>query len=331
MTALAPAVESFFTGYLIAQRGASPHTIASYRDTFRLLFTWIREQSGARPSDLDFADLDAATVSRFLAMLEDERHNTGRTRSQRLAAIHSLFRHAAPGHPEHAALIARVLAIQPRRPSRATVAWLTAAEADALLAAPDTGTWTGRRDRVLMLLMLTSGPRVSEITHLTWADIILDRPGARVLWHGKGRKERLSPLQQPAVTGLRQWHRENPAGPGSFVFTARGTTRKMSTDAVAERIKIHAGTAAAACPGIAAKNVTPHVLRHSFAMKLQSAGVGGPSIALMLGHESPASSRPYLHADLELKQRALDRTAPPNTRTGRYTPPDKLLAFLESL
>jgi integrase/recombinase XerD len=331
MTALAPAVESFFTGYLTAQRGASPHTIASYRDTLRLLFTWIREQSGTRPSDLDFADVDAATVTGFPAMLEDERHNTSRTRSQRLAAIHSLFRHAALGHPEHAALTARVLAIQPRKPARKPVAWLTEDEADALLAAPDTGSWTGRRDRLLMLLMLTSGPRVSEVTGLTWADVTLDRPGARVLRHGKGRKERLSPLQQPAVTGLRQWHRENPAGPGSFVFTARGTTRKMSTDAVAERIKIHAASAAATCPGIAAKNVTPHVLRHSFAMKLQSAGAGGPSIALILGHESLASTRPYLHADLELKQKALDRTAPPNTKQGRYTPPDKLLAFLESL
>ena len=164
MTALAPAVESFFTGYLTAQRGASPHTTASYRDTLRLLFTWIREQSGTRPSDLDFADVDAATVSGFLAMLEDERHNTSRTRSQRLAAIHSLFRHAALGHPEHAALIARVLAIQPRKPSRKPVAWLTEDEADVLLAAPDTGSWTGRRDRLLMLLMLTSGPRVSEVT-----------------------------------------------------------------------------------------------------------------------------------------------------------------------
>jgi len=147
VTALAPAVESFFTGYLTAQRGASPHTIASYRDTFRLLFAWIREQAGTRPSDLDFADVDAATVTGFLAMLEDERHNTSRTRSQRLAAIHSLFRHAALGHPEHAALIARVLAIQPRKPSRKTVAWLTGDEADALLAAPDPATWTGRRDR----------------------------------------------------------------------------------------------------------------------------------------------------------------------------------------
>ena len=182
-----------------------------------------------------------------------------------------------------------------------------------------------------MLLMITSGPRVSEITTLTWDDISPARPGAHVLWHGKGRKERISPLQAPAITGLRQWQRENPAVPGASVFTARGTTRKMSTDAVAERIEIHAGTAAAACPGIATKNVTPHVLRHTFAMRLQSAGAGGPSIALLLGHESLASTRPYLHADLELKQKALDRTAPPRTRPGRYTPPDKLLAFLEAL
>src|ERR1035441_4379512 len=328
MTAIAPAVESFFTEYLTAQRGASPHTIASYRDTLRLLFTWIREQSGIRPSDLDFADLDAATVSGFLAMLERDRHNTGRTRSQRLAAIHSLFRHAALRHPEHAAVIARVLAIQPRKASRKTIGYLTEDEADALLASPDLTTWTGRRDHLLMLLMITSGPRVSEITALTWAGIALERPGARVLWHGKGR---IPPLQAPAITGLRLWQRENPAGPGAFVFTARGTARKMSTDAAAERIKIHAATAAAACPAIAAKNVAPHVLRHTFAMRLQSAGAGSPSIALQLGHESPASTRPYLHADLELKQRALDRTAPPHTRPGRYTPPDKLLAFLESL
>ena len=191
-----PAVESFFTGYLTAQRGASPHTIASYRDTFRLLFTWIRQQAGTRPSDLDFADVGAATVSGFLAMLEDERHNTSRTRSQRLAAIHSLFRHAAPGHPEHAALIARVLAIQPRKPARETVAWLTEDEADALLAAPDTGTWTGRRDRVLMLLMLTSGPRVSH-----WARTAGEPPssGRSILaiigWIKKSRAEPTKSVQ----------------------------------------------------------------------------------------------------------------------------------------
>jgi integrase/recombinase XerD len=295
MTALAPAVESFFTGYLTAQRGASPHTIASYRDTFRLLFTWIREQAGTRPSDLDFSDVDAATVTRFLAMLEDERHNTDRTRSQRLAAIHSLFRHAALGHPEHAALIARVLAIQPRKPARKPVAWLAGNEADALLAAPDPGTWTGRRDRLLMLLMLTSGARVSEITALTWDDLSLTRPGAHVLWHGKGRKDRLTPLRPAAIAGLRQWQRENPPAPGRLVFTARGTTRKMSTDAVAERIKIHAAAAAATCPGIAAKHVTPHVLRHSFAMGLQGRGVASDAtFGRSREHALPAAQRTAL-------------------------------------
>ena len=223
MTALAPAVESFFTGYLTAQRGASPHTIASYRDTFRLLFAWIREQSGTRPSDLDFADVDAATVSGFLAMLADERHNTSRTRSQRLATIHSLFRRAALGYPEHAALIARVLAIQPRKPSRKTVAWLTEDEAD--------------------------------------------------------------PLQRSAITGLRQWQRENPGAPGGFVFTARGTARKMSTDAVATRIKIHAATAAAACPAAQ--------LRHAPAILWCRRAL----------HRSPARSRvPVVNAPLPARR-----------------------------
>jgi site-specific recombinase XerD len=331
MTAFAPTIESFFTEYLTAQRGASPHTIASYRDTFRLLFAHVRDQSNIRPSDLDVTDVNAATVSSFLAMLEQQRHNSATTLSQRLAAIHSLFRHAALRHPEHAALIARVLAIQPRKASQKAIAWLTEDEAEALLASPNPATWTGRRDHLLILVMITNGPRVSEITALTWADIALNKPGARVLWHGKGRKERINPLQEPAVTTLRHWQRENPAPPDAFVFTARGTARKMSADAVAERIRVHATAASDACPSIGAKNVTPHVLRHTFAMRLQAAGVGSPSIALLLGHESPASTRPYLHADLELKQRALDRTAPPHTRPGRYTPPDKLLAFLESL
>jgi site-specific recombinase XerD len=331
MTALAPTVESYFTDYLIAQRGASRHTIASYRDTLRLLLTYVRDQAGIRPTDLDIADLDAAMVSGFMTMLATERHNSDRTRAQRLAAIHSLFRHAALRHPEHAASIARVLAVEPRKATQTTVAYLTDTEAEALLAAPDRATWTGRRDHLMILVMLTSGPRVSEITALTWAELSLTSPGAHVLWHGKGRKERINPLKAPAVAALRAWRRENPAPDGAFVFTTRGTTRKMSTDAVADRLKTHARTAATACPGLGTKNVTPHVLRHTFAMRLQIGGVGSHTVALLLGHESTASTRAYLHADLDLKQRALDRTAPPNTSPGRYTAPDKLLAFLESL
>jgi len=331
MTALAPTVESFFTGYLIGQRGASAHTIASYRDTLRLLFGYVHARTGIQPSDLDVADLDAEMVTGFLAALEQTRHNAAQTRNLRLAAIHSLFRHAALRHPEHAWSIARVLAIRPKKATQKVIAHLSQAEVEALLASPDRSTWTGRRDHLLMLVMITSGPRVSEVTALAWADISAVRPGAHVLWHGKGRKERISPLDPATTAALRLWQRENPGPVSAPVFTARGTARKMTPDAVAQRLRVHAATAAVSCPGIAARNLTPHVLRHTFAMRMQAAGIGGPTIALLLGHESPASTRPYLHADLELKQRALDRTAPPRTRRGRYIPKDELLAFLEAL
>jgi integrase/recombinase XerD len=331
MTALAPTVESFFTGYLIAQRGASPHTIASYRDTLRLLFGYVYKQAGIRPSDLDVADLDAETVSGFLAALEQTRHNSAPTRNLRLAAIHSLFRHAALRHPEHAWSIARVLAIRPKKAGQTVVCHLTDAEVEALLASPDRSTWTGRRDHLLILVMVTSGPRVAEVTALTWADISATRPGAHVIWHGKGRKERISLLDPATAAALQLWQRENPGPASAAVFTARGTARKMTPDAVAQRLRAHAATAAIGCPSIATKNLTPHVLRHTFAMRMQAAGIGSPAIALLLGHESPVSTRPYLHADLELKQRALDRTAPPRTRRGRYIPKDELLAFLEAL
>ncbi|HEX9543356.1 MAG TPA: tyrosine-type recombinase/integrase [Streptosporangiaceae bacterium] len=331
MTALAPTVESFFTGYLIGQRGASAHTIASYRDTLRLLFRYAHERTGIRPSDLDVADLDAEMVTGFLAALEQARHNSAQTRNLRLAAIHSLFRHAALQHPEHAWSIARVLAIRPRKASQKIIAHLSDAEVEALLASPDRSTWTGRRDHLLMLAMITSGPRVSEVTALTWADISAIRPGAHVVWHGKGRKERISLLDAATAAALRLWQRENPGPVSAPVFTALGTTRKMTTDAVAQRLRVHAAAAAVSCPSIATRNLTPHVLRHTFAMRMQTAGIGGPAIALLLGHESPASTRPYLQADLELKQRALDRTAPPRTRPGRYTAKDELLAFLEAL
>ena len=285
MTALAPTVESFFTGYLIGQRGASPHTIASYRDTLRLLFGYVYERTGIRPSALDVADLGAEMVSDFLAALEQARHNTAQTRNLRLAAIHSLFRHAALRHPEHAWSIARVLAIRPKKAGQTVVCHLTEAEVEALLASPDRSTWTGRRDHLLILVMVTSGPRVSEVTALTWADISATRPGAHVVWHGKGRKERISPLDPATAAALRLWQRENPGPASALVFTARGTARKMTPDAVAQRLQVHAATAAVRCPSIAAKNLTPHVLRHTFAMRMQSCGNRKPS------HRSAARPR----------------------------------------
>ncbi len=331
MSALAPTLESFFTSYLVGQRGVSEHTITAYRDTLRLLLKYTHERTGIRPSDLDISVLDAELIAAFLAMLEQERGNSTRTRNARLAAIHSLYRHAALRHPEHADLIARVLAIPPKNHDQTILTYLTAPETDALLAAPDRSTPTGRRDHLIILLMITTGVRVSELTALTRADIHTGKPAAHIATRGKGRKTRITPLDTTTVTALRAWLTENPSSADSPVFTARGTTRKLTTDAVAQRLKLHATTAAIICPTLATKNLTPHILRHTCAMRMLAAGIDATTIALWLGHESPDSTRAYLHADLQLKQQALDRTAPPRTRRGRYRPPDKLLAFLEAL
>lgn len=331
MTALAPTLQSFFTDYLIGQREASGHTITAYRDSFRLLLGYVRERTGTAPSDLDIAVVDAELVADFLAMLEQRRGNSTRTRNARLAAIHSLFHHAALRHPEHADLIARVLAIPPKNTNQSVVSYLTDRDVDALLATPDRSTWTGRRDHALLLLMVTTGVRVSELTSLTRADTCTDTRGAHIAVHGKGRKHRITPLEAITTAALRTWLAENPGPPTAPLFTARGTTRKMTTDAVAQRITLHAAAAASTCPTIAGKNLTPHVMRHTCAMRMLASGIDVTTIALWLGHESAESSRPYLHADLQIKQRALDRTAPPHTRPGRYRAPDKLLAFLEAL
>lgn len=331
MSALAPTLQSFFTGYLVGQRGASGHTITAYRDTFRLLLHYIRERTGTEPSKLDIVDVNAEIVADFLTHLEQDRGNSARTRNARLAAIHSLFKHAARHHPEHADTIARVLAIPAKNTHRVNVTYLSTDEVDALLAAPDRLTWTGRRDHLMMMLMIVTGLRVAEARALTGDDISVTTPGPHIVCHGKGRKDRVTPIDADTAAALRVWCAENAYPPTVPVFTAHGTRRAMSTDAVAQRITLHSAAAANSCPALTHRVVTPHVLRHTTAMRMLSAGIDITTIALWLGHESPESTRPYLHADLQLKQNALDRTSPPNTTLGRYRPPDALLGFLESL
>jgi integrase/recombinase XerD len=333
VSALAPAMQSFFTSYLVGQRSASEHTIRAYRDTMRLLLSYARERTGIEPADLDVGDLDAELISSFLAMLVERRGNSVRSRNARLAAIHSLYRHAALRHPEHAELIARVLAIPPKCHDQTILSYLDAAEVDELLRSPDQSTPTGRRDHLMILLMVTTGVRVSELTGLRRADAHTGKP-AHIASRGKGRKTRITPLDAATARAVRAWLEETkrPAStPLSPVFTARGTSRKLSPDAVSLRLALHTACAARACPTLATKTVTPHILRHTCAMRMLAAGIDATTIALWLGHESPESTRAYLHADLQIKQRALDRTAPPHTRRGRYRPPDKLLAFLEAL
>jgi integrase/recombinase XerD len=329
MSALAPTLQAFFTERLLGQRQASPNTIAAYRDTFRLLLAFAEQQTGKTPSQIRVADLDAELVGAFLDHLERERANSTATRNARLAAIRSLFNYAALRHPEHADTIARVLAIPPKRGPQPIVTFLSDKEIDALLAAPDRERWTGRRDHALLLTMIQTGLRVSELTGLRCADITLTT-GPHLRCHGKGRKQRVTPLTPQTAAVMRVWQHERAGNPDEPLFpTSRGS--RLSSDAVTWLLAKHVATAARACASLEAKTISPHVLRHTAAMRLLHAGVDITVIALWLGHESTQTTHVYLHADLALKERALARTAPPNTTPGRYRPPDQLLAFLESL
>jgi site-specific recombinase XerD len=323
MSALAPTLQAFFTQRLIGQRAASANTIAAYRDTFRLLLTFAQQQTGTPPSSLDITDLHAELIARFLDHLQHERGNSTSTRNARLAAIRSLFGFAALKHPDDADTIARVLAIPAKRAPKTIVTFLRDDEIDALLAAPD------RRDHALLLTMIQTGLRVSELTALTNGDVSLGI-GRHVHCHGKGRKQRITPLTAQTAAVLGVWQRERAANPDDPLFpTSR--RRRLSRDAVAWLLAKHIAAAAPACPSLQSKTITPHTLRHTAAMRLLHAGVDTTTIALWLGHESTQSTQAYPHADLALKEKALARTAPTNTPPGRYRPPDQLLAFLERL
>jgi integrase/recombinase XerD len=329
VTALAPTLQAFFTDRLTRQRHASPQTVAAYRDTWRLLLTFAATRTGRPPGRLDIADLDAPLIGDFLDHLEHDRGNSPRTRNARLAAIHSMFSYAALRHPEHAETIARVLAIPPKKFDKALVTWLTETEIDALLAAPDKTTWAGRRDHAMIVLAAQTGLRISELTGLTCGDVHLGT-GPHVSCHGKGRKQRITPLARTTIAVLRAWLAERHGGPAQPLFPNR-TGGQLSRDAVEKRLAQHVTTATGECPSLKAKNVTAHTLRHTAAMRLLHADVDTSVIALWLGHEQAETTQIYLHADLALKEKALARTTPPDAKPGRYKPPDQLLAFLEAL
>lgn len=329
MTLLAPTLQAFFTTRLTSQFGASPQTVAAYRDSWRLLLTFIADTIQVPPHRLDMSQLTAGTVSEFLIHLETVRGNSVSTRNARLAAIHSFFDYAAVRHPEHADTISQVMAIPAKRHHSTDVTYLTPPEIKALLAAPDQTTKAGRRDHVLLQLAVTAGLRVSELTALSPADIHLGA-GAHVACHGKGRQQRITPLDRQTAQALHRYIATLPAG-STVLFPTRDGTR-MSRDAVAARLTLHASTASGHCPSLAAKKITPHVLRHSAAMRLLSAGIDTTVIALWLGHQSIETTQIYLHADMKMKETAVARTAPTGAKATRYKPPtDKLLAFLRDL
>lgn len=329
MSLLAPTMQLFFTERLAKQRQASPATVRSYRNTFRLLLRFVQERTGTAPSTLDWDDLDVELISAFLDHLEHQRHNSARSRNARLAALRSLFRYAALRHPEHAQLIAQVLAIPQKRYDKTNVTFLEPDEVDALLAAPNRDRWVGRRDHALMVLAVQTGLRLSELTGLTCPDIELGN-GAHVRCNGKGRKQRCAPLTATTAAILRVWCQERGGARDDPLFPTR-TGRRLSDDAVEARVAIYKAIATQRCPSLAAKKLTPHVLRHTCAMTPLRQGVDVAVIALWLGHADIRSTNAYLHADMTIKERALARTRPPSSKPGRYRPPDKLLAFLETL
>lgn len=331
MSLIAPTLQQFFTGYLIGQKDASTHTIAAYRDVWRLLLGYLDNHHHLRPSTIDFTDLDAETITGFLAYLETIRGNSARTRNARLAAIHSFFAYAAYRHPEHAEVIRHVLALKGKNTTKAQICYLTDDEVDALLDAPLSIGWVGERDRLIILALVSTGLRVSELTHLSWVDVQLTRP-AHVAVHGKGRKDRITPLGSTAQQAFQDWrHRNISASVDASVFPSQGTARAMTSGAVERRLHLHASRAAGPCPSLRSKNVTPHVLRHTTAMRMLAAGIDIATISLWMGHASIDSTSAYIQGDLGMKQRALDRTAQPDSIPGRYVPADSLLEFLENL
>ena len=329
MSALAPGLQAFFTDRLIGQRAASPNTIGAYKTSLRLLVGFAAERRGKAPAALDIADLDAPLIATFLEHLEADRHNSVATRNNRLAAVHSLFAYLALQHPEHAASIARVLAIPPKRTERNVVTYPTDCEIDALLGACDHTTWTGRRDHAMFALTIQTGLRISELAGLTRQDVAFGT-GANVHTVGKGRKERHTPLVAATRAVLKAWLAERHGEPTDPLFPTV-TGGRLSRDAIERRLAHHMATAAGTCPSLRAKRVTTHTLRHTAAMRLLLAGNDITVIALWLGHEQIETTNIYLHADMSHKQEAIDRVTPLAAKPGRYRPPDPLLAFLEAL
>lgn len=322
-------VQRFFTERLASQLRASPNTVASYRDTFRLLLKYTSNHLGCEPTDLQVADIDTNLVARFLDFVETTRANSARSRNARLSVLRSFFKYVAVNEPQLLFHCQRILAIPPKRYVKRTIDYLNHVEIEALVAAPDTTTWIGRRDQTLLLLASQTGLRVSELINLTCDDVVLGT-GAHVRCIGKGRKERSTPLRKECEVALRNWLAEHAGDYSKPLFVSNRGSR-LSRDAVELIVRKYANLASTKCSTLKGKRVTPHVLRHSAAMQLLHSGVDRTIIALWLGHESVETTHMYVHANTEMKEKAMAKTKLVTAAVGRYRPKDELLEFLESL
>jgi len=322
-------LQDFFSKRLIAQRQASPRTVASYRDTFRLFLHYAQERTKKPASMLTLAELDAPLILGFLDHLERERHNHARTRNARLSALRSFLQYAALHDPTTLAVIQRSLAIPTKRFDRPLVGFLSREETEALLAAPDRSTWSGHRDHVLLATMYNTGARVSEIITLRIGDVVVDQSPSISL-HGKGRKERAVPLWKSTAKRLKEWLPRVQPNVETPLFPNRHG-RALTRSGVESRLRAAVSTAATQCPSLKKRRISPHVLRHTTAMHLLQSGIDLSVIALWLGHESPETTHLYVEADLAMKERALKKLQDPPSKTFRFRASDRLLAFLDTL
>ncbi|RLE25168.1 MAG: integrase [Acidobacteria bacterium] len=322
-------LQDFFLSRLIEQRGVSARTVESYRDAFEMLLTYAEERTGKQPSKLSLADLDAPLILGFLDFLETERGNCPRSRNARLSAIRSFMKYASVRDPSSLPIVQQVLAIPPKRFDQPVLGFLTRAEMEAILDAPDRATWSGQRDAVLFATLYNTGARVSELIGLRACNVLLNRETS-VHLHGKGRKERVLPLWKSTAKALRAWLAKERIGPDSPVFPNRYGAA-LTRSGVRDRLKCAATRAEEGCPSLRGRRISPHTIRHSTGMHLYQAGVDVTTIALWLGHANPSTTHIYLEADLAMKEAALKRVADPSPRPARFRAKERLLAFLEAL
>jgi len=322
-------VQNFFCQRLQAQQQVSPHTLASYRDTLRLLLAFVEQRTGRLPSQQTLRDWNGQTILAFLDHLEKKRGCQARTRNVRLAALRAFMRYVSQQAPESLALTSQVLAIPLKRFDRPLVHPLSAPEVQAILAATDPATQSGRRDQLLFSFLYHTGARVSEALALQQQDIHWG-PSSTACLHGKGRKERVLPLLKPLALQLKHALAQSPQQPDALIFQSR-FGQPLTRWGAEKRLRRTVQQAARHCPSLKGRTVSPHTFRHTTAMRLLQADVDIMVIALLLGHESPTTTHHYIELDLQMKERCLRKLQSPKTKTNRFKPTDRLLEFLEGL
>ena len=328
-------VESWFLDWLMGHRGLSGKTVESYRDAFRLLVGWLKDERGVDPGEITFGDVDRGAVVAFLDHLRDARGCSAKTVNCRLCAIKSFASYVACECPERSAWAKGISSVKQRKEARPALDFLTPEEVRAVADACDSATPEGRRDSMMVMLMFNTGFRVSETVGLRASSFEFGEGSCRVTVVGKGRKKRSVPIWEETSRAVAAYMEEFGIAGGDFLFPGRNVSH-ITRSGARSRLDAAFARASAADPALARKKCTPHTLRHSTAMAMLAAGVDLSTIAIWLGHESISTTHKYMVADMEMKERALDRVAGKNPfgerpEPARYVPEPGLLGFLESL